>query len=64
MDPSLRLLLALHLAAEDRQEDALRQGLRDAAMLLPDREGERVARALYQTLDANGRGWLARVAGR
>jgi hypothetical protein len=64
MDPSLRLLLALHLAADDRQEDALRQGLRDAAMLLPDREGERVARVLYESLDANGRGWLARVAGR
>lgn len=63
MEPSLRLLLALHVAAEDREEEALRQGLREVATMLPEREGDRVARALYASLDANGRGWLAKVAG-
>lgn len=64
METSLRLLLAMHVAAESRDEEAMRQGLRDAAVLLPDREGQRVARVLHQTLDANGRGWLARMSGR
>ena len=63
MDESLRLLLVLCLAVNDREEEAVRQGLREVATLLSDREGSRVARVLYGSLDAAGKGWLARIAG-
>ena len=61
MDPGLRSLLMLHVAVLGRDEEATRQGLRQAALELDEREAHRVVQVLHSSLDAQGRGWLMRL---
>lgn len=58
----LAAFLLCHVAVSARDEDVLREALRDAALALPDREAHKVALSLHKYISPAGQTFLKRLA--
>jgi len=58
----LAAFLLCHLAVSVRDEDVLREALRETALSLPDREAHKVALSLHKYISPAGQTFLKRLA--
>jgi hypothetical protein len=62
MPLDLRAFLTLHATVGARDEEATRQVLRDVALTLPAKAGDRICMMLERSISLSARVWLQRLA--
>jgi len=62
MPLDLRAFLTLHATVGARDEEATRQVLRDVALTLPAKAGDRICTMLERSISLSARVWLQRLA--
>ena len=62
MPLDLRAFLTLHATVGARDEEATRQVLRDVALNLPDKTGDKICSMLERSIGTGARVWLQRLA--
>ena len=62
MPLDLRAFLTLHATVGARDEEATRQVLRDVALNLPVKTGDKICSMLHRSIGTGARVWLQRLA--